>query len=161
MLIFQPANPKGCAVHRPARFWGTRFALWLTLFSFPALSATGSEATSKSNVTLEGKLVQISDAAPVLKSQGKDYPLSATTPWVFHTLHDKRLANRTVRMEGTVQPDGTFRIERFYTVRGGKLYRVRYFCDVCNIEALEPGDCVCCQEPTEFQEIPVSETNTP
>jgi hypothetical protein len=32
---------------------------------------------------------------------------------------------------------------------------VRYFCEVCNVEALEPGDCVCCQAPTELQEVPV------
>jgi hypothetical protein len=87
----------------------------------------------------------------------KDQPLSATTTYLFHTLLDKRLANREVRLEGTVKADGTFEVERLYTVRNGKLYRVRYFCKVCNLEALEPGDCVCCQQPTELQEIPVTD----
>jgi len=74
-------------------------------------------------------------------------------------LLDKRLANREVRVEGTMQADGTFEAERLYTVKDGKLYRVRYFCKTCNIEALEPGDCVCCQQPTELQEIPVPDDN--
>ena len=89
--------------------------------------------------------------------QGKDQPLSATTTYLLHTLSDKRLANREVRLEGTMKADGTFEAERLYTVRDGKLYRVRYFCKVCNIEALEAGDCVCCQHPTELQEIPVTD----
>jgi len=86
---------------------------------------------------------------------GKDQPLSGYTPYVYHTLQDKRLANREVRLEGVMKADGTFQVERLYTVKDGRLYRVRYFCKICNIEALEPGNCVCCQQPTELQEIPV------
>ena len=55
--------------------------------------------------------------------------------------------------------DGTLEVARLYTIHQGKLFRVRYYCDVCNIAALEPGPCVCCQRPTELQEIPVSETD--
>jgi hypothetical protein len=107
---------------------------------------------------LEGKLLSISGEGPVLRIRGKDQPLSATTTYLFHTLLDKRLANREVRIEGTTIATGTFEVERLYTVRNGKLYRVRYFCKVCNIEALEPGDCVCCQQPTELQEIPADDS---
>jgi hypothetical protein len=106
---------------------------------------------------LEGKLLSIPGQGPVLGIHDKDQPLSATTTYLFHTLLDKRLANREVRLEGTTQADGTFEVERLYTVRNGKLYRIRYFCKVCNIEALEPGDCVCCQHPTELQEIPTDD----
>jgi hypothetical protein len=60
-----------------------------------------------------------------------------------------------VRLEGTPQPDGTFQVQWLYTIHNGKLFRVRYFCATCNIVALEPGNCVCCQQPTELQEIPV------
>jgi hypothetical protein len=108
---------------------------------------------------LEGKLLSIPGQGPVLRTHQKDQPLSATTTYLFHTLLDKRLANREVRLEGTMQADGTFEVERLYTVRNGKFYRVRYFCKVCNIEALEPGDCVCCQHPTELQEIPADDSS--
>jgi hypothetical protein len=106
---------------------------------------------------LEGKLIALPGQGPVLQIQGKDQPLSAISTYLLHTLLDKRLANREVRVEGTMKSDGTFEAERLYTVRDGKLFRVRYFCKVCNIEALEPGDCVCCQHPTELQEIPVAD----
>jgi len=106
---------------------------------------------------LEGKLLATSGDCPVVRVQDKQQPLSADTTYLFHTLLDKRLANREVRLEGTMKAEGTFEVERFFTVKDGKLYRVRYFCKVCNIVALEPGNCVCCQQPTELQEIPVTE----
>ena len=106
---------------------------------------------------LEGKLLSTAGDCPVVRMHDRDQPLSAYTTYLFHTLQDKRLANREVRLEGTMKGDGAFEVERLYTVKDGKLYRVRYFCKVCNIEALEPGNCVCCQQPTELQEIPASE----
>jgi hypothetical protein len=117
-----------------------------------------SQGAARHLVALEGKLLPIPGEGPVLRIHEKDQPLSATTTYLFHTLLDKRLANRQVRLEGTMKGDGTFEVERLYTVRNGKPFRVRYFSKVCNIEALEPGDCVCCQHPTELQEIPADES---
>lgn len=91
-----------------------------------------------------------------MKTPEKEYELTGTTTYMFHTLMDKRLQNREVRVEGTFKPDGSFEVEWLYTIKDGKLYRIRYFCKICNIEALEPGNCVCCQQPTELQEIPVN-----
>ena len=107
--------------------------------------------------TLEGRLVSTPGDCPLVRIHDKDVPLSATTTYLYHTLQDKRLANREVQLEGTVKTDGTFEVDRFFTIKDGKLFRVRYFCKVCNIVALEPGNCVCCQQPTELQEIPATE----
>lgn len=112
------------------------------------------EAT-KPPLSLQGKLISLLGTGPALRTPKKDYRLAGKTQYLFHTLQDKRLLDREVRLEGTERADGSFEVERVYTVRNGKLYRVRYYCEVCNIEALEPGDCVCCQQPTELQEIPV------
>jgi hypothetical protein len=117
-----------------------------------------AQGAARHLAALEGKLLSLPGEGLVLRTHGKDQPLSATTTYLFHTLLDKRLANREVRVEGTAKADGTFEVERLYTVKDGKLYRVRYFCKTCNIEALEPGDCVCCQQPTELQEIPVDDS---
>jgi hypothetical protein len=117
-----------------------------------------AQGVARHLAALEGRLISIAGQGPALRIHDRDQPLSATTTYLFHTLLDKRLANRDVRLEGTMKADGTFEVERLYTIRNGKLYRVRYFCKVCNIEALEPGDCVCCQQPTELQEIPVTDS---
>ena len=107
--------------------------------------------------TLQGRLTVASGDRTVLKTAQRAYTLSATSPYLSHTLHDQRLLNREVRVEGTLKPDGTFEVDHLFTVRDGKLYKVRYYCDICNIAALEPGNCVCCQRPTELQEIPLAE----
>jgi hypothetical protein len=130
----------------------------LTVFAavvcFPAL---GQGAAAVSSVTVQGKLENAGDAVPVLKTAGKDYSLAARTDWLLHTLQDKRLAGREIRVQGELLPDGKIKVNHFYTFKNGQMYRIRYFCHVCNIEALGPGNCVCCQQPTELQEIPVAQ----
>jgi len=101
-----------------------------------------------------GKLETIAGTGLVLQTGKKDLKVSARTSYLLHTLQDKRLADKDVHLEGIMKADGTFEVDHFFTVHGGKLFRVRYFCEICNIEALEPGRCVCCQQPTELQEIP-------
>jgi hypothetical protein len=123
-----------------------------------AICGFGYCRAAESPSFLVGELVCVSGGCPILRVAKKDYTLAARTTYLYHTLQDQRLANREVRVEGAAKPDGTFEVSRFYTVRDGKLYRVRYYCEVCNIEALEPGNCVCCQQPTELQEIPIAET---
>ena len=126
------------------------------ILSLMAIAPGTLAARPKPLPALEGKLIDLPGKGPVLKMPDKVQVLTATTPYLFHTLQDKRLTGRELRVEGEWQPDGTLKVNHFYTVHNGQLFRVRYFCEVCNIEALEPGNCVCCQAPTELQEIPVS-----
>jgi hypothetical protein len=137
--------------------WMQLAALGLVAFTFftPALAAADQP---KPLAALEGILHSTAPKAPVLETHGKDQPLSAITKYLYDTLQDKRLDGREVRVEGTRKPDGTFDVQWLYTIHHGKLFRVRYFCKVCNIVALGPGHCVCCQRPTELQEIPVEES---
>jgi len=106
--------------------------------------------------TLEGRLLATVPGGPFLATAGKQVRLAATFPFLLHTLEDKRLQDREVRLDGAVKPDGAFEVERLFTVKDGKLFKVRYYCEICNIAAVEPGNCVCCQRPTELQEIPLS-----
>jgi len=139
--------------------WAVKRRLFLAVVLLMlALPAFGHGRAAESSVSLVGQLFSVPGGCPILRTAKKDYTLTARTTYLFHTLQDQRLAKREVRLEGTDKSDGTFEVSKLYTVRDGKLYRVRYYCEVCNIEALEPGNCVCCQQPTELQEIPVAET---
>jgi hypothetical protein len=130
------------------------------LVSLLAVGATPVHArAADAKSSFEGKLGFLPGTGPVLEAKGRNITLSARTSYLFHTLGDERLRNREVRLEGTRLPDGSFKVEQLLTVHNGKLYRVRYFCEVCNIEAYEPGICVCCQQPTELQEIPLDEND--
>jgi len=138
----------------PSRTLAPNSAPGLALL-FASLLAPGLRgAPVKPLAALEGKLMTSEGKCPILKMPDKEQPLSASTPYLLHTLQDERLNGRAVRVEGMMKPDGTFEAEWLYTLHNGRLYRVRYFCKVCNIVALEPGPCVCCQQPTELQEIP-------
>jgi len=130
------------------------FTLCALAFCIVAAVPPTRAQESKPAPPFQGKLVQAA-RGPALSLKGKDYPLSTVRTWHLNTLKDKRLAGREIRVEGDWAADGTFKLSQFYTVKGGKLYHVRYYCDICNIESLEPGNCVCCQAPTELQEIPV------
>jgi hypothetical protein len=152
-MHFLETNPHGTAKHCSLRGMAAGVFAFMVLATSPWSFAQGD---SPHLAVLAGQLLSTSADCPVVRVHGKDQPLTGYTTYVYHTLQDKRLANREVRLEGTMKADGTFEVERLYTVKDGKLYRVRYFCKVCNIEALEPGICVCCQQPTELQEIPVS-----
>lgn len=121
-------------------------------------STHAQESQTKPVVTLQGKLVIEPGSVPALRAKGKETRLGAVKTYYYHTLQDPRLLNREIRVEGDWAADGTLMVSKFYTVKNGKLYRIRYFCEVCNIEAYEPGNCECCQQPTELQEIP-ADTN--
>ncbi len=121
------------------------------------LPASSAGQIRKPLDAIEGSLVQAEGGKVAVKSEGKDVAISARSSYLLHTLEDKRLVGREIRLEGVRKPDGSFEAWKFFTVRNGKLFRVRYYCDVCNIESLEPGRCVCCQRPTELQEIPVDQ----
>jgi len=136
-----------------------RLRFGMLLLGIIVLAPTGFAQAHPSDPLpfLTGKLETLPGTGLVLQTAKTNYSLTARTTYLLHTLQDRRLANRQVRLEGTKKPDGTFEVAKLFTVRNGKLYRVRYFCEICNIEALEPGNCVCCQQPTELQEIPVEE----
>jgi hypothetical protein len=54
---------------------------------------------------------------------------------------------------------GTMLLEpmRLSTVRDGIVHDIFYYCSICAIETMDPGECVCCREPVELTEKPRSE----
>lgn len=119
----------------------------------------GRAADAKPLAVIQGTLLTTRGDCPLVKTNGHDQALSSDNPHLYRTMQDKRLDGREVRLEGTERPDGSFNVQWLYTVHNGKLFRVRYFCATCNIVALEPGLCVCCQQPTELQEVPVEKAS--
>lgn len=131
-------------------------AVVLGLAASPARAAD----TQNAQQTLQGKLLFIQGAGPVLKTAARQVSLAGRYPYVFRTLQDKRLRNDEVRLKGEYQTDGNFQVDNIFTIHHGEVYRVRYFCETCNIEGVGPGRCVCCQQPTELQEVPVNKNDT-
>lgn len=127
----------------------------LLLAAVPARAAGANSPVQ----TLQGKLLFIQGTGPVLDTAGKQYSLAGRNKYIFATLEDKRLRNDEVRLQGRMRADGNFQVDDFYTIHHGELYRIRYYCETCNIVGLAPGNCVCCQQPTELQEIPLNKND--
>lgn len=125
-----------------------RFLGWIVLFFLLPLAAL-AQAPEK----LTGVLA-LQSGAPVLKMKDKTYHLVTSDDEIQDTLADKRVAGRTLQVEGKWKTPDTFDVRRFFTVHDGKLFKLTYYCDVCNITTYKPGPCMCCQKPTEPREVP-------
>lgn len=125
---------------------------------FAVTPAQGAEATKPKQV-LQGRLLFVKGSGPMVKTATKEYSLGGRYHYIFLTLEDKRLRNDEVRLKGRFQASGVFLVDNIYTIHHGDLYRIRYYCETCNIVALGPGKCVCCQKPTELQEVPLNKND--
>ncbi|HEV2419173.1 MAG TPA: hypothetical protein VGX94_15360 [Terriglobia bacterium] len=133
----------------------------ILILAFAALSAARGQTISRSAspIIIRGTLGAIAGKGPVLVMPQKEYALNGQSPYLLHVLEDKRLVNQELQLEGTPGPGGSFVVSRIYAVRDGKLYKIQYYCQVCNIIYVQPGHCYCCGRETELQEVPVKPAN--
>lgn len=136
------------------------FLILAVAITCAARGQTGASSTvGASLVTIRGALSALPGKGPALVMPQKEYVLSGQSPYILHVLEDKRLLNQELQLEGTPGPNGTFAVSRLYAVRNGKLYKIQYYCDVCNIIYVQPGHCYCCGRETVLQEVPLKPGN--
>lgn len=137
---------------------------WLASSVLLALSAVAwaqapqapkDAAPYKAEAVLSGQLAR-QNSAPVLKVKDKAYRLAAANEYAKTILNEERVAGWEFRLEGRWKGSDTFEVERLFSVHDGKLFKVTYYCDVCNITTYKPGRCDCCQDPTEVREVPAN-----
>ena len=68
---------------------------------------------------------------------------------------DARVRERRLRVLGWPGENNLVEITKVYSVKGGQLYDIFYYCPICSITAYAGGPCWCCQEEFEFHETPV------
>lgn len=128
------------------------------LLSAPALAGTSqANSAAQGSNFIQGKLDTAAGGVAKVASSAGAVTVISDNSALAHSLQDSRLNGREVRLEGERKPDGSFEVRHLFTVHDGKPFRLRYYCHVCNIAATEPGNCVCCQRPTELEEIPADE----
>ncbi len=66
---------------------------------------------------------------------------------------DPRYRKEELVLSGRVFPrTALIDVTRFRWIREGELRDVYYWCEVCSIKTLDPGECACCQGEVEFRE---------
>jgi hypothetical protein len=167
MLTHRDKQPSKFAFGRGT---ASRFAqLFLIMLVFLLALGTGSvfclgaarPAPKPQNapIVLRGTLGSLPGRGPVLKVGPKDYVLQGQSPYILHTLEDKRLLNHELQLVGTMGPGGDFVVQRMYDIHNGKLYKIQYYCEVCNITYVQPGHCFCCGRETALHEVPADLAN--
>lgn len=69
---------------------------------------------------------------------------------------DTNLQARTLLLKGKVLPQRRFEVTgNLHSIRDGKVQELYYYCNVCAIKGIDPGPCMCCQEPVHLVEKPV------
>lgn len=68
---------------------------------------------------------------------------------------DARLRDRPVRLTAVRAAGGKgLQVVTVQTVKGGTIYDVDYWCEICQISGNQPGACVCCGDDVVFRERP-------
>lgn len=123
------------------------------------------------DVELRGRVVCL--AEEMAKQHGADVPKEHPHQWGFKTVDgklytlvrtknteaffaDARVRQRELIVRGRVFP-GTMLLDAapLRSVKDGVLHDLYYWCDICSIKGIAPGECVCCREPVELVEKPL------
>lgn len=139
-----------------AVFFVCLFALSILLSPSLGAAIPAAPKPQDSLVILRGTLSSVSGKSPVLTANGKQYALEGQSGYILRTLQDKRLLNHELQVVGTQGLNGDFVVQRMYDVHNGKLYKIQYYCEVCNITYVQPGHCYCCGRETKLKEVPAT-----
>ncbi|MEK7685889.1 MAG: hypothetical protein AAB466_10755 [Verrucomicrobiota bacterium] len=72
---------------------------------------------------------------------------------------DQRLLNKELIVKGRVFPQTQILevMGNLQSIRKGVVNDLFYYCDICAIESVAPGPCMCCQAPVELVERPLGQ----
>lgn len=103
---------------------------------------------------LRGRIRQEMGKPPVIQiAGGKSYTVGGDE-FTRGQMADPLLNGREIELEGRFA-GAHFDAARIFTLKNGKRFKATYWCDICSIRTHMPGLCMCCQAPTELQELPV------
>ncbi len=89
-------------------------------------------------------------------AEGKYYTL-LRTKFSEALFVDRRLQLKDLMITGHVFPNSQImEVIRLRSLRHGQVFDVLYYCDICAIDMVEPGICLCCQQPVELIERPAT-----
>lgn len=143
--------------------------LCAALLAPPAGARQGLKAEAGALTVIRGRVVcldetgQPADAMFACEKQGSHYAIvdkdsnlhrldpSAASTAIFT---DARVRARELQVTARVTDKKQLDLIKVQSVRGGKLYDIYYFCEICNIRAYAPGPCPCCRNELEFRETP-------
>lgn len=126
----------------------------LLLAACAATASAENPPREKTAYVLLGRLEHQGEQPVIRTRDNRVVRVTATDSWPAAILSEKRASGKQLQLQGRWKGPDTFEADRLFSIHNGKLHKVVYFCDVCNITSYKPGRCDCCQEPTELREFP-------
>jgi hypothetical protein len=142
-----------------------RLVLALTCAATHALGEDGKAGSSSIPATnapvmeLKGQLVRLSgksnERVGFKTEQGAVY-LLVSNHMSSALFLDTNLLGKTLVLKGRESPEtNSFEVTgNLRSSRGGKIHELYYYCDICSIEGIDPGPCMCCRDPVHLVEEP-------
>jgi hypothetical protein len=120
----------------------------------------GAPSTSATNavVELKGKLVRISEKTSELglrTEQGMVYTL-VSNHMSSALFIDTNFFGRTLVLKGReLSNERRFEVTgNWRSFRGDRIHNLYYYCEVCAVEGIDSGPCLCCRDPVHLVEEP-------
>jgi len=129
--------------------------------SFGGEGITGSPPMSTTNgvlTELKGKLVRFSEGSNervgIRTEAGVVYTV-VSNRMSSALFIDTNLLGKTLVLKGRGSKPKSFEVTgNLHSFRNGKIHKLYYYCDICSIEGMDPGACMCCRDPVHLIEEP-------
>lgn len=131
------------------------------------LLGSGALASESRDVLIQGRILCLDEngEATGCTDSSRDFALETADGELFFfsrsdqktkMFWDSRVRERELRVKVWVHENNRVEIIKVYSLVGGELFDIHYFCAVCNITAYGGGPCWCCQDDFELRETPVN-----
>src|SRR5262249_51555618 len=145
----------------------TPVAILALTFALPAGAATPVDGAPQDSVELRGRAAcldhsghsqQCSGPAPhrfaLVASDGLVHPF-VPNDQLANIFEDPRVREKDLLVRAREAATRALEIIKVFSVRDGKVNDLRYYCDICHINAYVPGPCPCCGREMELVEEPL------
>ena len=96
-----------------------------------------------------------------VKTEDSEYYTLLRTSLAEALFVDERLRKKDLVIKGRVFPKTQLlEVTRFSSIKDGVIHELYYYCDICYIRAVAPGNCDCCQAPVVLIEKPLNVDST-
>lgn len=154
--------------------WFSPFFILLILFMSGATPTV--EKQKPQEIELRGKIVCLAEEMHAhykvelfgnhehlygVKTEDSEYYTLLRTSLAEALFVDERLHEKDLIIKGRVFPKTQLlEVTRFSSIKEGVIHELYYYCDICYIRAVAPGNCDCCQAPVVLIEKPLNVDST-
>lgn len=152
---------------------GKLFASVLIVCALLAFARAGAAESSAKEAELRGRVVCLVEERA--KSAKASAPGKHEHAWAYKTADgqlytllrtkssealflDERLRQKDLILKGPLKErTREFEPVVMRSVKNGAVHELYYWCDICTIRSIVPGECVCCRQPVELRERPLKQ----